>query len=408
MTDKTVTLKRSLSLQLITYYGLGNILGAGIYVLVGKVAGHAGLFAPLSFLIASLIAALTAFTYAELSSRYPLSAGVAIYLQRGFNISTLSLIVGLLMILTGIISAATISRGFIGYVQVLIQLPDELIIILLVSLLCIIAVWGIVASVRTAVFFTMLEVLGLIIIITVASPELLEASAKLSEYKTSDNPVSAHGIFIGAILAFYAFIGFEDMVTAAEEVKDPVHNMPKAILYALSIATILYFIIAFLCIIVVPPAELAQSNAPLALVYERATGSKPVLISIIGIFAVVNGALIQIIMASRIFYGLSREGWLPELIGRVNTKTKTPINATVMVSIIIIIMALWLPIETLAKATSFLLFILFTMVNLALWRIKQREKSHPENIMKLPLWIPIAGAITSFAFVIFQIIIETS
>lgn len=408
MNDKIVSLKRSLSLQLITYYGLGNILGAGIYVLVGKVAGHAGLFAPLSFLIASLIAALTAFTYAELSSRYPLSAGVAIYLQQGFNISTLSLIVGLLMILTGIVSAATISRGFTGYVQVLIQLPDELIIILLVSLLCSIAVWGIVESVRTAVFFTMLEVFGLLLIIIVATPQALEASSKMAELHKLDNIVTVQGIFIGAVLAFYAFIGFEDIVTAAEEVKDPVKNMPKAILFALSIATLLYFLITFLCIVTVPPDELAQSKAPLALVYERVTGNKPVLISIIGIFAVVNGALIQIIMSSRIFYGLSREGWLPELIGRVNTKTKTPINATVMTSLIIIIMALWLPIETLAKATSFLLFILFTMVNLSLWRIKLREQSHPVNIIKLPIWVPIAGAITSFAFVIFQIIIETS
>jgi basic amino acid/polyamine antiporter, APA family len=407
MNDNKVSLKRSLSLQLMTYYGLGNILGAGIYVLIGKVAGHAGLFAPLSFLIASLVAALTAFTYAELSSRYPLSAGVAVYLQRGFNISTLSLIVGLLMILAGVVSAATIARGFVGYVQVLIQLPNELIMFLLVSLLGSIAAWGIAESVRTAAVFTFLEVIGLLLIIVVASPKALEVSPQMPDLQVLGDPVALQGIFIGAVLAFYAFIGFEDMVTVAEEVKDPVRNMPKAILLALSIATLLYLLIAFLCIIIVSPTELALSDAPLALVYERATGNKPILISIIGSFAVVNGALIQIIMASRIFYGLSHQGWLPSTLGKVHPKTHTPIFATFIASALVLIMALWLPIETLAKATSFLLFLIFSMVNLALWRIKCREDKHPANIIKLPLWVPIAGALSSLLFVIFQVIIET-
>ena len=408
MNNKTGSLKRSLSLSLVTYYGLGNILGAGIYVLIGKVAGHAGLFAPLSFVIASLVAALTAFTYAELSSRYPLSAGEAIYLQRSFNISSLSLLVGLLIVFAGIISAATITRGFVGYIQVLIELPEELIMFLLVTLLGSVAAWGITESVRTAAFFTIIEILGLLLIIIVASPKALDSSIPLPDIQSLSDPIILQGIFVGAFLAFYAFIGFEDMVNVAEEVKDPIKVMPKAILIALSVATVLYFLIAFLCIAIVSPAELALSDAPLALVYEQATGRQPVLISIIGIFAVVNGALIQIIMASRIFYGLSREGWLPKLIGRVNPKTKTPINATIIVSVLIIIMALWLPIETLAKATSFLLFLVFTMVNVALWHIKRRERFHPENIIKLPLWVPIAGAVTSFTFVVFQLIIETS
>lgn len=408
MNNKEVSLKRSLSLQLVTYYGLGNILGAGIYVLVGKVAGHAGLFTPLSFLMASLVATLTAFTYAELSSRYPLSAGEAIYLQRGFNISTFSLIVGLLIVVAGIVSSAAIIRGVVGYVQILIDVPKEFIIFILVTILSSVAAWGITESVRTAAFFTLLEVFGLLLIIAVASPKAFELSPHLPDFQSLRDPIAFQGVFIGAFLAFYAFMGFEDMVNVAEEVKDPVRVMPKAILLALGIATLLYFLIAFLCIMIVPPAELALSDAPLALVYERATGNKPVLISFIGLFAVVNGALIQIIMATRILYGLSRQGWLPGILGKVNPKTHTPIIATFIVAVSVLIMALWLPIETLAKATSFLLFFVFSMVNLALWRIKHREDKHPKNIIKLPLWVPIAGAITSLLFVIFQLIIETT
>lgn len=197
-------------------------------------------------------------------------------------------------------------------------------------------------------------------------------------------------------------------MNVAEEVKDPVRVMPKAILLALTIATVLYFLIAFLCIATVSPSELAMSDAPLALVYERATGNKPILISVIGLFAVVNGALIQIIMASRIIYGLSRQGWIPNILGQVHPKTHTPVFATLIVSVLVLVMALWLPIETLAKATSFLLFLVFSMVNLALWQIKHRETEHPKNIIKLPLWVPIAGALTSLLFVIFQLIIETT
>jgi basic amino acid/polyamine antiporter, APA family len=407
MIENKVSLKRNLSFQLVTFYGLGNIVGAGIYVLIGKVAGHAGLYTPLSFLIASIVAALTAFTYAELSSRYPLSAGEAVYLQKGFNISLLSLLIGLLIVMAGSISAATIVRGFVGYIQVLIGIPAELIIILLVTILGSVAAWGITESVRIAAIFTLIAIFGLLVIIFTASSKAFELTTQLPDLPSISSPAVIQGVFIGAFLAFYAFIGFEDMVNVAEEVKDPVNNMPKAILLALIIATTLYFCVAFLCILVVPPAELALSDAPLALVYERATGNKPVFISIIGLFAIVNGALIQIIMASRVFYGMSREGWLPSIIGIINAKTHTPIIATVIVSVFIIILALWFPIETLAKGTSFLLFIVFAMVNIALLRIKLLEKNHPEEIIRLPFWVPITGAIASLAFVIFQLIIES-
>ncbi len=409
MTEQNQLL-RSLSLLEISFYGIGTILGAGIYVLLGKVANESGMATPSAFLLSTFIVSFSAYSYAHMSRRFPSSAGEAVYIMEGLNSRQLSALTGVAIALSGIVSAATIARGFTGYFAFFSTLPPWALIILLVTALTALAAWGVKQSVTMAVITTLLEIAGLVLVLIVGSDQIQGKEIPWRQFLPSTDPNTNHSfipVISGAFIAFFAFIGFEDMVTAAEEVKDPVKNMPKAILFALVIATLLYFLITFLCIATVPPDELAQSKAPLALVYERVTGNKPVLISVIGIFAVVNGALIQIIMASRIFYGLSREGWLPELIGRANTKTKTPVNATVMVSIMIIIMALWLPIETLAKATSFLLFILFTMVNLALWRIKQREQSHPENIIKLPLWMPIAGAITSFAFVIFQIIIET-
>ena len=367
-------LKRSLSLSLLTLYGLGNILGAGIYVLIGKVVATAGIFTPWSFLIASTIAGLTAFTYAELSSRYPLSAGEAVYLQAGFERKLLSAGVGVLIVLAGIVSAAAITRGFVGYFQSFWMLPTPLVIAVLVMALGLLAIWGIVESVRVAALFTLVEILGLGIIIWVALPDqdafVTSMTATLAPAEFAD----WNGILLGGILAFYAYIGFEDMVNVAEEVRNPVRNLPIAILVALVVSTLLYMAVALVAIASGPIDELGRSDAPLALIYERAAGAPPVLISAIAMVAVVNGALIQIIMGSRICYGLARQGWIPAMLGRVHARTRTPVAATVLMTLSVLIMALWLPVETLARATSLLLLIVFALINLALWKIQRNPE----------------------------------
>ena len=395
-------LKRGLSLWLLVFYGLGNILGAGIYVLVGKVAGSAGLFAPIAFFVASLVAAFTALTYAELVARYPLSAGEAVYVQKGLRLPALSVVVGLLIVLMGSVSAATIARGFIGYLDILIELPDALAITLLVFVLGATAIWGIVESVTIAALVTLIELLGLGLVLAVAGDNLFTIPDRLPELLPPMDPVIWQGIMLGAFLAFYAFVGFEDMVNVAEEVRNPVRNVPLAILLALGITTLLYAAVSLAAILTVAPEQLAASNAPLATVYEQATGSKPVVLSIISIFAVVNGALIQIIMSSRILYGMSRQGWLPALFGRVWSKTQTPVASTIAAAATVLVLALWLPLVTLAKSTSFLVLIVFTLMNLSLLRIKLRDP-HPEGIRVVPRWVPAGGIIASLGLLLFQL-----
>ena len=395
-------LKRGLSLWLLVFYGLGNILGAGIYVLVGKVAGSAGLLAPIAFFVASLVAAFTALTYAELVARYPLSAGEAVYVQKGLRLPALSVAVGLLIVLMGSVSAATIARGFIGYLDILIELPDALAITLLVFVLGATAIWGIVESVSIAALVTLIELLGLGLVLAVAGDNLFTIPDRLPELLPPMDPVIWQGIMLGAFLAFYAFVGFEDMVNVAEEVRNPVRNVPLAILLALGITTLLYAAVSLAAVLTVTPEQLAASDAPLATVYEQATGSKPVVLSIISIFAVVNGALIQIIMSSRILYGMSRQGWLPALFGRVWSTTQTPVAATVAAAGTVLVLALWLPLVTLAKSTSFLVLIVFTLMNLSLLRIKLRDP-HPEGIRLVPLWIPAGGIIASLGLLLFQL-----
>jgi len=396
------TLKRAFSLPLLTFYGLGTILGAGIYVLIGEVAASAGIYTPFAFLLAAVLAAFSGFSYAELSARYPLSAGEAVYTQRAFGKTWLALTVGLMIVGIGLVSTATLVNGFVGYLQVFVQLPSWLIIVLLVIALSGLAMWGITESAWAAAITTFVEMGGLLLVLWVGWPVAEMAPALHQLTHPSLNMVTLIGVLGGAFVAFYAFIGFEDIVNVAEEVRDPSHTLPRAILLSLGVATLLYMLIALVAVSLLAPKELAASDAPLALVYQQATGKAPVFISLISLAAVINGALIQIVMASRVLYGMASQNWLPDWLATVNPYTRTPLHSTVLITIVILILALWLPLLTLAKLTSLFTLLVFSLVNLSLWRIKQRDP-RPVGITVFPVWLPIAGFICSLGFALFQL-----
>lgn len=404
MSESPTGLRRNLTMSQIALYGLGNILGAGIYVLIGEIAGIAGSLAPLSFLLAAAVAAFTASSFAEFSARYPVSGGGALYVHKAFNRPGLTVVVGLLMMLTGIVSAATIARGFVGYLDVFINVPETLTICVLLLGLCALASWGIQQSVSTAVAITLIEIFGLLLIVGVAN--LAEPGVALTEITAAQPAAGANteglragwaGLLGGSFLAFYAYIGFEDVVNVAEEVKSPRKNMPLAIAIALITATLLYAAATASALLVLTPAELASSDAPLAAVFEAATGNSPWFISIISMFAVINGALIQIIMCSRICYGLAQEALLPPRLGHLNSKTQTPVNATVLVSLIITIAAISLSIETLARFTTTVLLVVFILVNAALLKVKHRD-GNPDGSFSAPPLVPVLGILASAGF----------
>ena len=396
-------LDRSLGLGLITLYGLGNILGAGIYVLIGEVIGVAGMGTPVAFILAAVIAALTAFTYGELAARFPVSAGEAVYVQEAFARRWLSMAVGLLIASAGMVSAATLARGFTGYFRVLADLPDALLIVCLIAVLGFIAAWGIKSSARVAAALTLIEAGGLVMIVVVAGDNLVTVPEHLPRMVPFTGDTAAAGLLLGAFLAFFAFIGFEDMINVAEEVEHPERNLPLGILIALAVSTLIYLLVVLCSLTSVPMDVLAGSDAPLALVYEHATGRSPVVISAIGLLAVVNGALVQIIMAARIFYGMSVKGWLPRALGAVNPRTRTPVISTLVVSAIVVTLALWFPLVHLAGTTSFLVLAVFGLVNLALVVLKRRQ-SRIVGVIPCPLWVPVAGAITSFGLLLAQVV----
>jgi amino acid transporter len=399
--EEIPSLRRALSLPMVVLYGMGTILGAGIYVLIGEVAGVAGLRAPLAFFVAAVLAGFSAFAYAELSSRFPLSAGEAVYIQEGLRMRWLSIVAGLMVILVGMVSSATISKGFVGYLHVFIRVPEPYAITLLVVVLGLIAWWGIRESVLIASVLTLVEVAGLLLILWAGRDSLGTLPEVLPEMLSWDGGGLVPGILLGAFLAFYAFIGFEDMVNVAEEVNEAQRTLPVAIVIVLILSTLLYIAVALVAVLAVPPAALAGQGAPLAYLYEHATGNTPVIITVIGMFAIVNGALIQIIMASRILYGMSRQGWLPAVIGLVHPMTRTPHIATLLVTGAILGFALWLPLVTLAKITSFITLTIFSLINLALIRVKLRDP-RPAGVMVYPLWLPVAGLVSNIAFIVYQ------
>lgn len=394
-------LKRSISLPLVTFYGIGTILGAGIYVLVGKVAGEAGMATPFAFLLASLLAGFSAFSYAELSSRYPRSAGEAVYLHAAFGIQQFSMIMGMLIIIIGLVSTATLIHGFVGYLQVFIDVTPWLTKLLVVLVLASIVTWGIGQSVIFASALTIIEIIGLLIIVWVTKDKLAEAPMVMHQFIPSMEAGVLVGVLMGAFIAFYAFVGFEDIVNVAEEVIDPVRNVPRAVIWSLVVTTIFYFFISIAAVMTLPPDKLAGSDAPLAMIYERQTGQQATVIAVISLLSVINGALIQVVMASRVLYGLSEQKWIPAFFGHVNKTTRTPINATVIVSSAILLLVLWLPLLSLAKLTSLVTLVVFSLINLALFIIKLREESHEE--FSIPIWIPLFGFITCGSFVIFQL-----
>ena len=386
---------------MLIFYGLGNILGAGIYVLIGKIAGVSGIYIPLSFLIACIVVFFTAISYAELSSRYPVSAAEAVYVYEGFGNRKLSIITGIVIAVSGILSSATLMHGFYGYFSTFFSFPEFLVSALLILILSLIAIWGISTSVNAASLFTLIEVSGLLLVIYVALPYTSFDTQSLEKMIPPLDASVLNSIVLGAFLAFYAFIGFEDMVNISQEVKDPGKTMPTAIITALLLATILYIAIAWVAVSAVSAETLSSSTAPLAMVYEKATGKKAVILSLIGMFAVINGVLIQIIMVSRILYGMSSTGWLPKFLSAVNATTATPINATAVTSLSIFVLILFLPLITLAQSTSFLILIIFTLVNISLIRIKLKHP-HPEGIKIYPIWVPVIAVIMNLLMLGFQ------
>ena len=404
MTDsQPPQLRRSLGFWALVFYGVGDILGAGIYALVGKVAGVAGSESWAAFSIALFVAGLTALTYAELGGRFPRSAGESFFTEQAFGRPWLSLLVGWVVLCSGILSLATVSVAFGGYMSGLVPaLPSWVTVTGILFLLAAINFRGMRESSTTNIVATMVELTGLLIVIVAGALFLLEQpDPEIPRTIAASSNVGWRAIATGAALSFFAFIGFEDMVNIAEEVKDPERNMPRAILVALGVTGVVYLLVVLVATSVVPPESLAASKAPLLAVVQRSTDIIPDrLFTLIALFAVANTGLLNFIMGSRLIYGMARQGLLPSPLGRVHAARRTPHLAIIAVLLVALALALSGTLTYLAGTTSLLLLLVFFTLHLALIAIKHRDARRPRTFCA-PHLVPFVGALTCLALMPF-------
>lgn len=389
-------LQRHIGLVALTLYGVGDILGSGIYGLVGKAAGQMGNFVWLAFLFSFVVALVTALVYAALGARYPAAAGSSLVVWNAFRSPLAAFVVGLATLCSGLTSMAAASRVFAGYLHGLIPiLPEDGGVIVFASLVAAIVFIGIGISIWVNTICTFVELSGLLLIIIAGLPYL--GSVSLTDVSSiPSGSLTPSLILSGAVLTFFSFVGFEDILNVGEEVKDPETTLPKGLILALLIASSIYFLVSAVAVSVVPAAELAGSPQPLVEVIRKAWPWFPThIFSVIAMFAVANTALLNFIMGSRLLYGLGKLGLAPKFLSHVNKRTKTPVNAIALVLVILLVLAFSGDVSQLARATSILLLVVFMGMHASLVRFQLADKKR--HAWHLPWIVPIVGLVGAVA-----------
>jgi len=399
-------LKRGIGPWLLFFFVLGDIVGAGIYSLVGVVGAVVGGAIWAAFLFSFILAIFTAGSYAELVTKYPRAGGAATYVNNAFRNSFLSFMVAFAVMAAGITSACTLTLAFSGdYLSQFVGIPSIIAAVLFMIALGLINFYGISESVRINVVLTCVEIFGLLLIILIGMVTLGAGTGdpgRAFEFKEGANVLVA--LLGGTVLAFYALIGFDDSVNVAEETRHPSRNYPRAIFGGLLVAGVIYLLVTFTASMVVPTAALAESSGPLIEVVERGELSVPTkLFAAIALLAVSNGALINLIMASRITYGMADQGVLPGVFARVHEGRRTPWVAILFVTTIALIMLISLgadALDTLSPTTVVLLLLAFIMVNSAVLALRSDRVEHEH--FRTPTVFPVLGIVVSLALLVYS------
>ncbi|MGA5423456.1 APC family permease [Streptomyces lavendulocolor] len=394
-------LKRVIGPKLLILFVIGDILGTGIYATTGKVAGKVGGALWLPFLIGFAVAILTAASYVELVGKYPKAAGAALYTQKAFKVPFLTFIVAFMVMCSGLSSASAAARAFSGdYLTEFTRgaVPPTLVAILFLLALAALNLRGVSESVKTNVVLTLVELTGLAVILAVGAWAVLTGGgepSRLGEFQATGTGYALLTSVLGATaLGFFAFVGFEDSVNMAEETRDPVRTFPRAIFTGVVVTGTVYVLVALISSLLVDHRTLEQSSGPL-LEVVRAGGLDfpPKAFALIALFAVTNSALINIMMASRLCYGMANERILPRAMGRVLPKRRTPVVGIVFVSLLAVGLVTTGEIEGLGDTTAFLLLCVFAVVNIAVLVLRRDPVDHPH--FRTPTVLPVLGAITA-------------
>jgi APA family basic amino acid/polyamine antiporter len=386
-------LKRAIGRNMLLFFVIGDVLGAGIYALVGVVGGRVGGAIWAAFGLALLLAVFTAFAYAELVTKYPRAAGAALYVNKAFRRPFLTFLVAFAVMASGITSAATLSTAFGGdYLKEFVSVPTVLAALVFILVVAAVNFRGISESVRVNVTLTTIELGGLVLICVIAAAALVNGDGEPSralDFKAGESVPIA--ILAGAALAFYALIGFEDSVNVAEETQEPQRDYPRALFGGLAVAGVIYLSVATLASMAVPTQTLADSSGPLLEVAQ--VGPLAIdgqIFALIALFAVANGALINMIMASRLVYGMSREGIVPRVFGGVHAGRRTPLAAIVFTTALCMVLIAIGDLETLADTTVTLLLCAFILVNVSVLVLRRDPVDHPHFVA--PSALPVIGA----------------
>lgn len=399
--SRPAKLKRTLTLPYVVLYGLGVTVGAGIYVLLGEVITRSGQYAPVSFLIAGLVMLLPAAAFAELTGRMPYAAAEAHFVGTGFQSPKLFLLVGLAVAVVGLISSAAIAHGAVGYLSQLLDWPAAVLLIMVIIATGFIAGVEIRNSIAIAGLLTLIEIGGLLSIVlgSIWAGNDLGAQA-VAAVPTSISPALWNGIAASSLLAFFAFIGFEDIDSIAEETVNPQKTLSKGIFITLFLSVAIYVAVILAALAAVPISDISGTNAPLVVVFSKTTAFSPLIITLIAIVATVNGIIVQLIMSSRVLYGLAKRGSLPKVLARINPMTHTPLIATWLSVVMVLGLAVAFPIDRLAEWTSAITLAIFILVCAALIRIKREGSPAPKGTFIVPVWVPYGGIIACAALLL--------
>jgi basic amino acid/polyamine antiporter, APA family len=389
------SLRRAISRRMLLFFILGDILGAGIYALVGEVAGEVGGAVWTAFVTALALALLTAVAYAELVTKYPHAGGAALFVNRAFKSRPLTFVVAFAVMASGVTSAATLARAFAGdYLHAFADIPTTPAALVFIAIVAAVNFRGIVESMKANIVLTLIELSGLAIIVGIGAWALGHGNAELGrnfDFKEGESPALA--VLAGTTLAFYALIGFEDSANVAEETKNPRRAFPFALFTGLLISGCIYVLVTVTASMVVPTHELANSDAPLLEVVSRASDIPTRAFSAIALLAIANGALINMIMASRLLYGMAEERVMPQVFGRVHARRRTPWVAILFATAVAMLLVSIGQLDDLATVTVMLLLIVFALVNVSLLVLRRDTVAHDHFVA--PTFAPVLGVLIS-------------
>lgn len=400
-------LKRAVSGPMLLLFILGDVLGAGVYALAGTIAGEVGGAIWVPLLIALFFALLTAGSYAELVTKYPHAGASAVFAGKAFNSPLISFLVGFCMLAAGVTSAAGLSLAFAGdYLTPFIDVSPHVAALVFLVIIALLNARGIKESLSANLVMTLIEVSGLVLVVLAGAWCFQNGEADISravEFKPGVNPAVA--VLGAALLAFYSYVGFETSANLAEEIRDVRKTYPRALFGALLIAGAIYMAVGIAAAAVLPVERLLVSSAPLLEVVKASgLGIPPMLFAFIALVAVANGALLTMIMSSRLAYGMARQGLLPKALSNVLPHRRTPWLAILVTSIVAVVLTLTGSLATLAQTVVLLLLFVFLSTNLAVL-VLRRDVVEAEHF-RVPTWVPVL-AIASCLLLLTQQSLET-